>query len=671
MTNFCLTALIISVVLLLAASCGSVRLYKKQKRRGQAEESSFSISPFRLFLVGVFLAGLALFFPVYYLDYFATEAVVAREFKSLLLSLLNTIHIFILNGNFDAIGALVSNPENVHVAVGIVYSVYAAILYVLAPVLTAGLVLSFFKDAFTRWKYRLYNNADIYLMSELNERSIALAEDILLQKENGGKGKPRRKVVVFADVFEAQEENKFELVLRAKRLGAICMKRDICKIDLRRGGTASVRKLYFIREDEDENVRQALEMLEKCRGDARYNNYNTQLFVFTFAADTAGEVLFNSVDFGEMKVRRINENVNLVLSTLQEHSIFADAVYSEGEKQMNVVIVGLGGYGTELLKTLCWCGQMIGYTINIHAFDKDEEASERIRALAPELIQYNADQTADEPYYNITFYNKTDVTSARFMDELDTIPNVTTAFVTLGEDGLNMATALKMRTQFERLHLEHGWNVPPVLAVVYSDVKTHSFNGGRELKSVMDGRDYGVRFIGNMHSRYTLEVIEQTELERLGQECHLFWTIDAGERKINAAKTPEEKARLTEELKTEKHEQLVKYERFEYYRKASMAQAMHEVLRRGLGVLPDQNGYTGAQVTEWEHRRWTVFMRAEGYVYEDLSEYPILKDTGKKRATDDIARAHERLKHCEVLSSEEWDKDARLIGAKERKTIED
>ena len=671
MTNFCLTALIISVVLLLAASCGSVRLYKKQKRRGQAEESSFSISPFRLFLVGVFLAGLALFFPVYYLDYFATEAVVAREFKSLLLSLLNTIHIFILNGNFDAIGALVSNPENVHVAVGIIYSVYAAILYVLAPVLTAGLVLSFFKDAFTRWKYRLYNNADIYLMSELNERSIALAEDILLQKENGGKGKPRRKVVVFADVFEAQEENKFELVLRAKRLGAICMKRDICKIDLRRGGTASVRKLYFIREDEDENVRQALEMLEKCRGDARYNNYNTQLFVFTFAADTAGEILFNSVDFGEMKVRRINENVNLVLSTLQEHSIFADAVYSEGEKQMNVVIVGLGGYGTELLKTLCWCGQMIGYTINIHAFDKDEEASERIRALAPELIQYNADQTADEPYYNITFYNKTDVTSARFMDELDTIPNVTTAFVTLGEDGLNMATALKMRTQFERLHLEHGWNVPPVLAVVYSDVKTHSFNGGRELKSVMDGRDYGVRFIGNMHSRYTLEVIEQTELERLGQECHLFWTIDAGERKINAAKTPEEKARLTEELKTEKHEQLVKYERFEYYRKASMAQAMHEVLRRGLGVLPDQNGYTGAQVTEWEHRRWTVFMRAEGYVYEDLSEYPILKDTGKKRATDDIARAHERLKHCEVLSSEEWDKDARLIGAKERKTIED
>ena len=101
-----------------------------------------------------------------------------------------------------------------------------------------------------------------------------------------------------------------------------------------------------------------------------------------------------------------------------------------------------------------------------------------------------------------------------------------------------------------------------------------------------------------------------------------------------------------------------------------MAQAMHEVLRRGLGVLPDQNGYTGAQVTEWEHRRWTVFMRSEGYVYEDLSEYPVLEDTGKKRATDDIARAHERLKHCEVLSDEEWDKDARLIGAKDRKTQE-
>ena len=670
MTNFCLAALILSVSFTVLAVVGSAYLHKRQRRRGKEEETRFPLSPFRLFLIGFFLAGVALFFPVYYLDYFAEEAVVAREFKSLLLSLHNTMRIFILDGDFDTIGGVVSSADNVHAAVGIVYSVYGAILYVLAPVLTAGFVLSFFKDAFARLKYRLYFNADIYLMSELNERSIALAEDILLEKEGEKKVKRRRKVVMFADVFEAQEETNFELVLRAKRLGAICMKRDISKIGLQRGGTDSVRKLYFIREDEDENVRQALEMLEKCRGDARYNNYNTQLFVFTFATDTGGETLFNSVDFGEMKVRRINENTNLVLSTLQEHSIFADAVEVEGDKQMNVVIVGLGGYGTELLKTLCWCGQMIGYTINIHAFDKDEEASERIRAIAPELIQYNADKTAEEPYYNITFYNKTDVTSAKFTDALETIPNVTTAFVTLGEDGLNMATALKMRTQFERLHLEKGWNVPPVLAVVYSDVKTRSFNGGRELKSIMDGRDYGVRFIGNMHSRYTLEVIEQTELESLGQACHLFWTIDAGERKINAAKTPEERARLIEELKIEKHKQLVKYERFEYYRKASMAQAMHEVLRRGLGVLPDQNGYTGAQVTEWEHRRWTVFMRSEGYVYEDLSEYPTLEDTGKKRATDDIARAHERLKHCEILSSEEWDKDARLIGAKERKTRE-
>ena len=52
--------------------------------------------------------------------------------------------------------------------------------------------------------------------------------------------------------------------------------------------------------------------------------------------------------------------------------------------------------------------------------------------------------------------------------------------------------------------------------------------------------------------------------------------------------------------------------------------------------------------------------------FEDLSEYPPLQ-SGKKRTMDDIARVHERLKHCETLSDEEWDKDARAVCATQRK----
>ena len=668
MTTFCLVTLLLSATLLLGAVVGSVYLHKKQRQKTDANEGKdFPLSPFRLFLIGFFLAGCVMLFPAYYTEYFKTEVVFAREVKCVLLSALDTMRIFILDSDFDTIGAVVSNTQTVDKALGVAYSVYASVLYVLAPVLTAGFVLSFFKDAFAKLKYRLKYRADIYIMSELNERSIALAEDILLEKPNEPAKKRRRRAVVFADVFEKDEEGNFELVSRAKRLGAICMKRDITSIPLQRGGLDCTRKLYFIRENEDENIKQSLEMIETCRKNPKYNNYNTQFFVFTFSTDTGGEILFNSADFGAMKVRRVNENTNLVLSTLQTHSVFTDAVGREGNKQINVVIVGLGGYGTELLKTLCWCGQTVGYTVRIHAFDKDPDAPERIRAIAPDLIKYESDENAEEPFYSITFHTQTDVASAQFTDELAKIKDVTTAFVTLGDDGLNMATALKMRTQFERSRLEKGYNIPPILAVVYSDVKSRSFSFGKDLKSIQDGRDYGIRFIGDMHSRYTLQTIEQERLEKLGQACHLHWTIASGERKINEAKTDEERLACIEALKAEKQAQAEKYERYEYYRKASMAQAMHEVLREELGILPDKNGYDGALLTEYEHRRWTVFMRAEGYVYEDLSGYPVLEETGKKRAMDDIARAHERLRHLEVLSDEEWDKDARSIGAKIRK----
>ena len=127
MTNFCLVALILSVSLLVLAVVGSAYLHKQQRKRGKEEEGSVPISPFRLFLIGFFLACVALFFPVYYLDYFTTEVAVAREFKSLLLSLHNTMRIFILDGDFDTIGAVVSNTENVRSAVGVAYSVYGAV----------------------------------------------------------------------------------------------------------------------------------------------------------------------------------------------------------------------------------------------------------------------------------------------------------------------------------------------------------------------------------------------------------------------------------------------------------------------------------------------------------------------------------------------------------------
>ena len=54
-------------------------------------------------------------------------------------------------------------------------------------------------------------------MSELNEKSIALANSIRKTDE--------RAVIVFADVFEHDDEEKYELMNAARDINAICLKK--------------------------------------------------------------------------------------------------------------------------------------------------------------------------------------------------------------------------------------------------------------------------------------------------------------------------------------------------------------------------------------------------------------------------------------------------------------
>ena len=66
---------------------------------------------------------------------------------------------------------------------------------------------------------------EIYIFPELNEKSLALATDI--------KQSHRTAKIVFADVFENNDEVTYELIERARELGAICFKKDILAVNFK------------------------------------------------------------------------------------------------------------------------------------------------------------------------------------------------------------------------------------------------------------------------------------------------------------------------------------------------------------------------------------------------------------------------------------------------------
>ena len=203
------------------------------------------------------------------------------------------------------------------------YTTLFSILFVLAPILTFGFVLSFFKNISAYKRYITHYNSDVFIFSELNEKSLALAKSLY-------KNDSKSRFFVFTDVFEKEEEQSYELVEKAKELGAVCFKKDIVTIDFSFHSKKSDLSFFAIGEDQSENISQALKIVEKLK----YRD-NTNLYVFSTQVEA--EMLlahaFNSADNDiKIKVRRVNEVQSLITRNLYENGyekIFKSA-YDDG-----------------------------------------------------------------------------------------------------------------------------------------------------------------------------------------------------------------------------------------------------------------------------------------------------------------------------------------------------
>ena len=202
-----LIAFILSLIIILSSLASSLVVSKRALKRKPI------IGPFWIFAIGIFIGAVVMYYPTYFLGYFdVNDGVFEKVYKSLFLSIHNTMRLFVLDGEFDAFRDLVLN---VTVAdwLGIAYSLYAVVLFVLAPVMTAGVVLTFFKNATAYIVYYLSFNKEIYYFTELNLKSVILAENVY---KTGGK----KRLIVFLNVDLSDENN--ELYCRVKSIKAIC-----------------------------------------------------------------------------------------------------------------------------------------------------------------------------------------------------------------------------------------------------------------------------------------------------------------------------------------------------------------------------------------------------------------------------------------------------------------
>lgn len=582
-----------------------------------------------VFLVGVFLAAWVVFFPTYFVTFAGSAGDV---FKAIFVSAHTAIRLFVIDIDFaETVALSVAAGEVVH---GI-YSIYCAILFVLAPILTFGFILSFFKNLSAYKRLLDCYFCDLYVFSQLNEKTLAMAESI---RKND-----KRAALVFANMY-TNEEGAYdpELLQGADRIGSINFVKDIAEISIAHSKKTKI-EFFIIGENQTENLNQTLSLVEKYK-----ERKNTKIYLFD--SETISDVLLSNLDSGELVVRRINDAQLFIYQLLLRRGVemFKNAMDENGEKYISAVIVGLGRYGLEMFKALCWAAQVEGYRLKIDCFDKDQNAADRLKRMCPEIFSpmLNGQEIEGEAYYQVKVHSGIDVHSSKFYEKLSKLKTTTMTFVSLGSDKENMQVAVELREKFERMGALKSAIHPLIYTVIYNhcitDTLMNAKHFGRKGKPKTAGVPhapvyYQITPIGDIKDRFDYYHMFRSDLEEKALALH------AGEKPNKKDKQAfadwEKKAKV--------------FYKYEYYYRSSMASVIHGELLRELKKLGWANSKWSAE--EMEHKRWNAYMRSEGYVYSGKNDAATRNDLGK---------IHHDLCPYKTLTDEEREKDKTVIDRK-------
>ena len=591
---------------------------------------------FYVFAAGVFISSTIAFIPLYLPLY---ETNYAPPIMTFLSSIHNSIRLFIVDCDMSFIleqtASMPAFWENA-------YLFFFGVVFIVSPLLTISVVLSFFAEVSAHFKYTVFcYNKDVYIFSELNERSISLAKSL---KQND----PSR-VIIFTDVYKKDDETTSELIEQAKEVSAILYKSDITVANFRFHSKNT--KMYFlvIGLDEVENIDHVIHLASPAKTKGKkhiydaigydYEREDTRIILFSRSFSSEQHISVLNPKF--VKIRRVNDIQSLIYNLLDKNGnqIFESAIETgntvynpttgkqDKEMLISALVIGLGMHGTEMVKALSWFGQMYPYKLEINAFDKSANAASVFRSSYPDLYDcdpsdpdspefkedgtryHNGDYTTPgEAHYKINIHTKADITLSEFDEEIKKLTNTTYVFVSLGSDDLNIKASIKLRILFRRLGLN-----PIIHTIIY--------NPNSQVVLISDNNQskesYSVIPFGNRSTTYSEECVLNSQLEKDALERHMKYVNHLIEEKnITGA---ERDKMLAQEEET--------FWRYDYNYRSSVASIIHTKYKK-ICKVPGSDKASPADRTEdekvfyriLEHKRWNAYVRSEGYVFTPVRD---------------------------------------------------
>lgn len=530
---------ILSVIFFAAAA---VRFFKKSENR--------------LFIsgIGVFLSLFLLFIPIAEFDG------AFNSINSFIMSVMRVIKVFALEQDFITsdinFGQL---PEWFE----IIYVLLFNILYLIAPLLTFGFILSFLGNV-TAYLRLIFSRRDkFYIFSCVNTRTLTLSKDISKKFKNA--------TIIFCNSEDTEVTVKGNI---------ICLKGGISEISLWFLKLVNHAVVFVADDDETLNISEAIRFADRIKEDRplmeglkKKASDEEGIDVYYFSSLSRAGTLLNGIGVHGLRIRRINEIQSVVYNFIYDNPVIG---HHDENNEINIAVIGFGRYGEEFVKAAVWSGQHESYKLNISVFDI-EEVKTSFEIKCPELVETEKLSDKAEVSYKLNFFDEKDIFKTRFED-IPEMKSIGMVFIALGDDELNFDAAVYLRECFERLKIK------PKIYTALSSV-------GLDEKDVIDitnhkKHQYDISFI-LPEKIYTYDKILNVALEKMGKKMYLTWCGSANGGDFDD------------------------FYNYEFNYRSSIAASTFWQIRKRLGFNTDVTD----ENQRLEHWRWNAYMRSEGFRY--------------------------------------------------------
>ena len=519
---------------------------------------------------------------------------------------------------------------------------------------------------FVHWKDKFY-------FSELNKASLALAKGMAKHYALEKKSKP---ILIFTNTYIDEGcETDSELIFEARRIGAFCVRNDICHV-LKR---FSKRNKYFLVNDDE------LENLQMLGGFSEAWNLphikNSQIYLFVqsdsyvqFEKSTRDIILSKAKKNGRPIFKKeelplivpVNSYRNLVQKLFVDVPLYEPLVKNKDKNDLKLTILGNGTIGTEAFLAAYWFGQMMvcraegpkECRLNVNVISNDDEAvfwskidyiNSEIRETGDpnsDLLIYNSAGDRTSPYFSAR-YRAADVKYDGLWDAdvTELLLESDYIIVALDNDADNISIAQKINNLVGKGHFEKKTDARTVIAyAVFDPILSNALNQKKHYSNCQNDRtDVYMHAFGSIDEVYSIENIFKSK--------HIVWANEMGnayfrasgaynyieankKRAVNADKNYSYWADLARAMH-------VKYKVFslgwintsvfdhsdekntdEGHRKNVMEKCIEykrvASLNQGDGSACDEDIKKKKHILAWlEHRRWCAFTRTMGYMCTD------------------------------------------------------